>query len=275
MKKIWLTVFLILILTASIASGDEVGQTLSGMASEEVMSSTRQLIQSGIKSHSAIEVTRAMAQNRFKTQHIINAHQVILNAHQQGLPPNLVINKVFEGISKHIQADRIISAMTKVKARYAFAYKQAVKLTNEKTHMNKVGYIIASGLAAGLNEKGIETITHSLQERSQGLNDDQRDALVLETFKTARDMARLGVTSSQTAALVSQALQHQFSAHQMQNMRAAFMQDSRATAPQSLAVSYGQAIQQGKSFEGSGGKSGGGGPAGSGGGAGSSGGGSG
>jgi hypothetical protein len=246
MKKI--CIITVLIIIAASAAADEVKEALSDITSDEVIQSTRELIQSGIQTNSVIVVTRNMVQNGFKNQQIKNAQQILLDAHQQGLPPDPIINKAFEGMSKHVQADRIISAMEKVQARYAFAHQQAVKLTGQKTQINQMGHIMASGLAAGLNEKDIETMMQGLQESSRGMNADQRNALAIETFKLARDMSRLGVSPSQTVSVISQALHHQFNAMQMQNMRFSFKHDSRVTSPQSAAASYGKAIQQGKSF---------------------------
>jgi hypothetical protein len=250
-KKIWITVFLIIILTASIASGDEVGQTLSGMTSEEVMSSTRQLIQSGINRTSAIELTRAMLQNSFNNRQILKAHTVLMSAHQQGVPLESIISKAFEGMSKHVQTGRIVNAMEKVKTRYAFALQQSRKLSGQKNQMNQMGHIIASGMSAGMNKGGVEKIVLALQSRSRAMKNDQKIALAMETFKTARDMVRLGVSSSQTVSVVGTALQHQFNAVQMQNMRTSFINDSRTTAVKRLAKSYTMNIQQGKGFGGS------------------------
>ena len=250
MKKIWITVFLIIILTASLASGDEVGQTLSGMASEEVMSSTRQLIQSGINRTSVIELTRAMLQNSFNNRQILKAHTVLMSAHQQGVPLESIISKAIEGMSKHVQAGRIVNAMEKVKARYAFALQQSQKLSGQKNQMNQMGHIIASGMSAGMNKGGVEKIVLALQSRSRAMKTDQKITLAMETFKTARDMARLGVSSSQTVSVVSSALQHQFNAVQMQNMRTSFINDSRKTTVTRLAKSYTMNIQRGKGFGG-------------------------
>jgi hypothetical protein len=248
MNKALFITFLIF-LSVSIASAEDVGKALSENASGEVIQSTQQLIQSGLNRDSTIDVTRAMLKHKFTQPQVIKAHQVMLEAHQQGLPPGPVINKAFEGMSKHVQAGRVISAMVKVKARYAFALQQAVQLMGEKTRTDQMVHIIASALAAGLNQKGTEAITRGLQGRSKGLSADQKDDLSIETFKMARDMARLGVISSQTETLVSQALQHQFTANQMQNLRSSMMQNSRATDPHSLAANYGKAIEQGKTFD--------------------------
>ena len=246
MKKICVITFLIIIAVS--AAADEVKEALSDLASDELIQSTRDLIQSGIQADRVIVVTRTMVQSGFKNQQTMRAQQILLNAHQQGLPPDPIINKAFEGMSKNVKADKIIRAMEKVQARYAFAHQQAVKLTSQKTKLNQLGHILASGLAAGLNETDIETIVQGLQKNSRGMNADQRNALAVETFNLARDMSRLGVSSSQIVSVVSQALQHQFNAVQMQNMRSSFIHDSRVTSPQGAAASYGKAIQQGKSF---------------------------
>lgn len=239
----------ILLLAAAIAVADEVDEDLAGIASPAVLQSTRGLIQSGLASEQAIAVTRAMVQSQFESQQIARAHQVLVNAQTQGLPPEPIINKAFEGMAKQVQAGRIVSAMEAVRARYDFALQQAAKLSGQKSRVEQTGQVIAACLTAGMAPRGIEAITDELHQRSLAMKTDQRIALALQTFKTARDMARLGVSPSQAAAVVCQALQHQFSAAQMQNMRAAFKNDIRTTTPQSLAARYSRSIQQGKSFE--------------------------
>ncbi|UCG08867.1 MAG: hypothetical protein JSV83_09540 [Desulfobacterales bacterium] len=250
MKKNWIITFFIFF-SASIAAADEIEQAFSGSAPQEVVESTRQLIQSDINRTRAIDVTRAMLQNRFKAQQILKAHKVMMSAYQQGVPLEPIISKAFEGMSKQVQPENIVRAMERVQARYASAYRQARRLTDQKTHLNQMGHIIAAGMSAGMNEKSIEMIVHELQQRSREMKTDQRIALALETFKTARDMARLGVSSPQTVSVVNTALQHQFSAPQMQAMRDSFLKDSRTTVSQRLAKNYAIAIQQGKSFGGS------------------------
>jgi hypothetical protein len=249
MKKFWLTAG-ILLLATTIAGAGAVEQALPDTAPQSVVQSTRELIESGVASERAIAVTRDMLQNRFETPQISAAHRVLLKAQNQGLPPAPIIDKALEGMAKNVQADRIVRAMDAVRARYDFSLHEARKLTARKSQQIKMGHVIAAGLSAGLTPQSVESITAGLQERSRTMNSDQQDMLAIETFKTARDMARLGVSPSQAAALIGQALQHQFGAAQMQNMRAAFRNDSRTTAPRSLALSYGRSIEQGKSFEG-------------------------
>jgi hypothetical protein len=242
------SIILLLFLSASIASADMIGDALTENAPDEVIQSTRKAIQSGLDRHSTIDVTRTMLENKYTNSQVIRAHQVMLNTHRQGLPLGPIVNKAYEGMSKNVAADRVISAMEKVQARYAFANRESAKLAATKATANQMAHIIASAMAAGLNQKGIIKITRGLQMRSEELSADQKDALLIETFKIARDIARLGVISSQNATLVTQALQHQFDANQMNNLRSSILQHSRTTDPQSLAVGFGKAIEQGKSF---------------------------
>jgi hypothetical protein len=257
----------------SIAYADEVSEAFSGKAPEAVVKSTRHLIRSGFNRRATIEVTRAMLQNQFNVQQILDAHTVLMNAHQQGIAPEPIISKAHEGMSKHVAAGNIVKAMKKVQSRYIFAHRQAQKLTARKSQVNQMGHIMAAGLAAGVDSIGLETIVNELQARLQEMNTDQQSALAIETFKATRDMARLGVSSSQTVSVMVTALQHQFDNRQMQNMRAAFVKNSRTTAPQRLAAGYAAAIAKGSNFRGSDnsrpGKSGGSGPGDSGGGSGS------
>jgi hypothetical protein len=243
----------ILVLATAIAGADDVDRALSDIAPQAVVQSTRALIESGLASERAIAVTRAMVQNRFEAQQIARAHQVMLDAQAQGLPPDPIINKAFEGMAKQVQSGRIVNAMDTVRVRYDFAYKQAAKLTDRQAQMNQIGHVIAACLTAGLGSKSVESITHGLQDQMRTLKTDEQDILAMETFKTARDMARLGVSPSQTEALIHQALEHQFSAAQMHNMRTAFRNDSRTTPSQSVAARYSRSIEQGKSFESPGG----------------------
>ena len=271
MKINWIITTLMLF-CASIAGADEISEAFSGKAPESVVESTRHLVQSGLNRQDTIEVTRAMLQNEFNIQQILEAHTVLMNTHRAGISPEPIINKAHEGMSKHVAAGNIVMAMQKVQFRYIFAHQQARKLTARKSHVNQMGNLMAAGMAAGVNSAELEAIVHELQARLQSMSADEQIALSIETFKTTRDMARLGVSSSQAVSVVVTALQHQFDNVQMQNMRAAFVKDSRTTAPQSLAAGYAAAIEQGNNFRGSDndqpGKSGGSGSGGSGGGSG-------
>ena len=272
MIKITWIITTLMLFSTSFAWADEVNEAFSGRAPEAVVESTRHLIHSGLNRRDTIDVTRAMLQNQFNVQQILDVHTVLINAHRQGIAPEPIISKAYEGMAKHVAADNIVKAMQKIQTRYAFANQQARKLATRKSHVNQMANLMAAGMVAGVDSAGLEAIVHKLQDRLQAMNADEQTALVIETFKATRDMARLGVSSSQTVSVVVTALQHQFDSMQMQNMRTAFVINSRTTAPQRLAAGYAAAIAQGNNFRGPDngrpGKSGGSGSGGSGGGSG-------
>ena len=242
---------ILILFSASFAYADEASEALSDRTPEEVTKSTRNLIQSGLNQQDTIEVTRAMLQNQFNARQILDAHTVLMQAHQQEITPEPIISKAYEGMSKHVPADNIVRAMNKVRSRYAFAHRQAQKLTSRKGHLNEIQQTMAAALSAGVESIGLETIVKELQARFQELDANQQIALAMETFKATRDIARLGVSSSQTVSVMVAALQHQFDSMQIDNMRAEFVKNSRTTAPQSLAASYAAAIAKGNNFAGS------------------------
>jgi len=248
MKKICLMVCAVLF-CASLAFGDEVEESLSTLATEQVKVNTRAMINAGINSDGAIKMTRLMLENRFSEEHALRAQQIIMNAHQQGLPVEPIMGKAHEGMAKQIQAKNIVRAMEQVRSRYAFAHEQARALTHERSEIRTMGNTIAKGLAAGMNQEDIRGITISLQERARQMTRAQTMELAQESFKATRDMARLGLSSKDTTDLVCLALQNSYTARKMENMRNSFMTQSRSSHPTHLANSYFNAIKGGKSAD--------------------------
>ena len=248
MKKIFVIAFIIFF-CASIALGDEVDTGLSSMATEQLKVSTRQMIRSGINGDDAIKMTRLMLENRFREEHTLRAHQIIIDAHKEGLPVEPIMSKAYEGIAKQVKDMNIAQAMEKVRSRYSFAYKQANELKPNKAQIRLIGDNIAEGLAAGMNDYDIERIKHRLQVRAQQMSNAQMGELALETLSFARDMARLGVSSMSTADIVCQALQHHYGAKEMASTRKSFRAHSRNSSPTTLAERYLDAIRGGRSVE--------------------------
>lgn len=275
MKKIFVIAFIIFF-CASIALGDEVDTGLSSMATEQLKVSTRQVIRSGINGDDAIKMTRLMLENRFREEHALRVHQIIIDAHKEGLPVEPIMSKAYEGIAKQVKDVNIVKAMGEVRSRYFSAYKQANELKPNKAQIRLIGDNIAEGLAAGMNDYDMGRIKHRLQvSRAQQMSNAQMGELALETFRCARDMARLGVSSMSAADIVCQALRRHYGAKEIARMGESFRAHSRNSSPTTLAESYLDAIRGGRSVEnlGSLGKSGAGGSSGGPGGSGGSGGG--
>jgi len=248
MKKIFAITF-VAFFCASVALGDEVDTGLSSMATEQLKVSTRQMIRSGINSDETLKMTRLMLENRFREEHVLRAHQIIIEAHKEGLPVEPIMSKVYEGIAKQVKDRNIVQAMEKVRYRYSFAYKQANELTPDKARVRLIGNNIAEGLAAGMNDDDAGRVMYRLQHREEQMTKAQVGDLAVETFGFARDMARLGVSSRSTTDIVCQALQHHYSAKEMTRMRKSFMNHSRNFSPTTLSERYLDAISRGRSVE--------------------------
>jgi len=252
MKKITITVFFLLFY-ASIAFADSIEDRLPPETPDKLKASTRQMILAGLKDDNAITMTRSMLENKFTIDNTLEAQRIIMNALNEGLPLEPLINKVFEGMTKNVKPDRIVRAMEMVLSRYTFAYGQAAVLTKEKTQIGRLGNTLSAALAAGLENQDAAQICSMIQNKAQTMNGTAHNSLAVETLKTARDMARLSVASQAVADVLIQALQNDYRAEEMKSMRASFMSHSRTGSPQNLAKSFSRAIQQGKSLDGPGG----------------------
>jgi uncharacterized membrane protein YgcG len=248
MKKICLMVCAVLF-CASLAFGDEVEESLSTLATEQLKNSTREMITSGIDADNAIRMTKLMLKNQFSLEQTLRAQKVIMNAQKDGLPVEPIMNKAYEGMVKQVQAKNIVQAMEQVHSRYAFAHEQARALTKERSQVRAIGNTIAKGLAAGMNQEDIGGITNRLRVRTQQMTQSQTMELAKESFKTARDMTRLGLSSKATNNLVCLALQNGYTARKMENMRNSFMTQSLSSPLTHLANSYSNAIKGGKSVD--------------------------
>jgi len=248
MKKICLIVCAVLFCT-SLAFGDEVEDNFSTLATEQLKASTRGMILSGIDTDNAIRMTKLMLKNQFSLEQALRAQKAIMNAQKEGLPVDPIMNKAYEGMVKQLQAKNIVQAMERVRSRYAFAHEQARVLTKERSQVRAIGNTIAKTVTAGMDQKGIQDIMERLQERTQQMTQSQTMELAKESFKAARDMARLGLSSKTTTNLVCLALQEGYTARNMENMRNSFMTQSRSSHPTHLANSYSNAIKGGKSAD--------------------------
>ena len=79
MKKLFVTA-LAIFLGVCVAFADEVDEGLSSMASEQVRSCIRQMIQLGVDSDQALKMTVNMLKNKFREEQILRAQQMIINA---------------------------------------------------------------------------------------------------------------------------------------------------------------------------------------------------
>jgi hypothetical protein len=181
----------------------------------------------------------------FSTEQVLQVQNFIKTAQQQGLPADAVSSKVYEGIAKHVDPDRIVQALERVTSRYEYGYTLAHKLTKREKQAVELGNTMTAGIAAGLTRQDAERLVNSLQSRSRQMNNDQLYLLAEETMLTARDLSRQGVSSATTVEVVGKAVQKGFAASEMRTMRSTFSRQGVHGNRESLARNYGTAIDHG------------------------------
>ena len=197
----------------------------------------------------ALKMTREMIQNRYQRQYVLRTHEILTEALEQALPTEPLVNKAFEGMVKGVQGDRIVMALEKVQARYAFAYGQAREITKNREQISRMGELIADCLAAGVKNGDMERLSQQLQERSGQMAKKEQEQLSLATFRAARSMARLGVSSATASDVLHQALQNNYRAKEMEGLRHSFMGRSKSNKPENLARRFSEGIQRGRGVE--------------------------
>jgi len=235
-----------LMLWACPAWADNIDDALPENTSLKIQNNTRQMVEAGMSQDDATRLTRAMLQHRFQEEHTIQAQNTLMETMQSGLPVDPVMNKAFEGIAKNKPDETIVQAMKKTQSRYAYAYRKAREVTTDDESQNTLGRSIAQGMGAGLQDDDIERVMTQLQTRTRQMSQNKTDELCLQSFQTARVMARLGVDPDTVSDMVSRALQNQFSAREMHRLGTRFNRQSQQTSPSQLANQFAQELGRGK-----------------------------
>lgn len=226
MKKVFI-ICMEIFLCAAVALADPVEEGLPKTATPQVKNSTRQMLNQGFNTENMIDMTRQMLANNFSQQHVLEAHAILMNARKQGLQTEPIMNKAHEGLAKQVQAKAVVRAMEQVRARHAFASKQAKTITNDKAKINQMATVLAGSMAAGMNHEDAGRIMQVLQERTRNMTRAHAEDLAMQTFMTTQMMARLGMHSQAVGDSVCRALQKGHNAQEMHNMRDTMMVNSR------------------------------------------------
>ncbi len=244
MKKFATTLFCLVLLLAGPALGDNT-LPVPDTWSASLQKSTQEMVRAGIPAQDAIAMTSSMIKARFSRQQIQQAQQVVVKAHQKGLPVEPVISKALEGVAKHVPPRSIIRAMTHVTSRYAYAFQQASRLSTQKADIERLGNLIAAGLAAGMTHRDVNKMIGRLHNEARHLSQEDRRALATNALVTARDMARQGVPSVHAAQVVDRALQKGFKAHEMQALHESFMSRAATMPADQVARGFSKSIHEG------------------------------
>jgi hypothetical protein len=258
-KSFWKTFVFLLggaFLMASPVFADIVDQSLVQLP-VSIKDRTREMIQKGISSEDAIQFIQAMNANRFQEEQILKAQAIVLEAQGIGIPTKPIINKAFEGMAKQVPPERALQAMGAVSSRYAFAFEQARSITQNTDQIERLGNMLAESLAAGFKEQDASRIMGQLQEQSPKMNQSQMDELAAACLAMARDMSRLGVSSTLSSQVISSALSKGLNAASIAGMHQSMLTQSQTHSAQTVAQGLAHGMQQGQSTQGLGGMTGG------------------
>lgn len=244
MKRI-LPIILVVFLCVLPAWGDEVDDGLPDKATEQIRTRTRAMINVGIAGDEAVKMTRMMIQNRFQHRNTLRAQQIAIDAIENGLPAEPVMNKAFEGMAKNVPEDRVVQAMEKTRDRYSYAYSHANQFTQNRGKTNDIGNALAQGVAAGMAKGDVDRTMEELRQRTRQMTRSRTEELAKESCLALRTMARRGVPSEIAADVVSMALQEKYTAQEIKQMHHLFMTRSMSADPTKLAQHYAYAIEQG------------------------------
>ncbi len=193
-----------------------------------------------------------MHQNQYQERNIVRAKQMIKKSVTEDLPTEPMTNKAMEGIAKEVPEEQVIKAMERVQNRHRNAHRIAKKLSDEKKPTDDLAPTIADCLAAGMNLAEMEKLANQLQTRARQRTKNQDEEIQLQTMQTVRSMMRLGAGSTDTASIVEQALQNQYTARQMERLRHQFAKDAQFTSPKNLARQYSGSFGKGGNSRGRG-----------------------
>jgi hypothetical protein len=202
-------------------------------------------------------LVHAMQQYQFTNATMRQIQNTIREAGEKGLPTEPLMSKVYEGIAKKVDEDRIVQAVNRVQERNDYAYRHAERLTNDPGQVKALARVTTQARLAGLNREDCDKIMDQLQDRLRDQDQDRdrtRDrandsrqgfALADETMTTARDMARRGVTSKVVAGVMVNGLQHGYNAQDMQAVRNAFARNAKHASPEDVAQAFTYGITRG------------------------------
>jgi hypothetical protein len=201
--------------------------------------------QAGLSRTDAAQLLRTMTEAGFTERQIQQIQDHLQKAYGQGLPVDPLSNKIYEGVAKNVPPDRIGLALGRVAGRYATGKTLAGQIGLNTQQTNNLSTQLASCLAAGLTPEDAQQIISQLQERSQERLQSPFFDLAQESLLTARNLTRMGVSSTTTASMVGQAIARGYSTDDIRTMRQSFSRQAGGYQAEKVAKSYCTGINQG------------------------------
>ena len=247
MKKLILIILILFCIPLPLFA-DEPDEELPVDTPASIRESAREVIRLGIEDKALIKMTRTMLENRFSERQVLKAHDVLVEAKSRDLPAEPLMDKLYEGISKKIQAENIIQAMERVRSRYETANNYAQNMTQDREEVRSMTKDIAECMAAGMGENDVARIMEMLRQRKNEMNMTEREDLNRETLRTVRGMARTGARSEDIINVVDNSFRRGYGSGEMRLLGNTFMKQAvTSSSPSDLVRSYSTAIRNGLS----------------------------
>ena len=182
---------------------------------------------------SSAGVTRAMDKAGFTEKQVAQVESRLDFARQKGLPEDVMVDKLQEGIAKKIAPNRIVQAIERISSRYSHAHQLAGNLVKDDRKVAQLGNIVASGMAAGLTVGAAEKIMNEVKAKQP--SGTKNYPMAKEAMLMARDLTRRGITSETTVEVVERALQKGLNVDEMRAIRGAFNKQGTQSSIESFA----------------------------------------
>ncbi len=228
---------MVLLLPVMVHAGEAPGDAAG--VHETFRAVENRLIRDGLPQADARATVQAMAGAHFTREQMVRAAEQMTEGNYPGRTTWAVREKIHEGIAKRVPPETILAASAKVRDRYGFAEKMAVKLKQPD-----LAETYADCLAAGMSKQDAQKLTGALLAGSRRLGTIDGPRLAAETLITARDMVRQGISSRTTSEVLGAALRKGYSKEGMRTIRHTLAGDTRDNMERS-ARQLGAAIDHG------------------------------
>ncbi|NNG00086.1 MAG: hypothetical protein HKM93_11950 [Desulfobacteraceae bacterium] len=231
-----------------LATGAAAAQDLSLPAETpaHVRTLAREMVSDGLSEDAVSAMTRNMMSHGFNEAQMVRAQKMVLTSSRQGFPAGPLMLKAGEGMAKQVAPERILQAMENVRHRYTNAWKHAGILPGTPQQRKQLGETIAQGMSAGLDAGAVERISRQLQHRKKSSDGSSSSELSIESYRTARDLSRMGINSNTAADLVCSAVSNGYSADRMKQLRQQFRTQHTRAAATELGEEYRYRFQHGQ-----------------------------
>lgn len=240
MPKLILSFFILLLLIGTPWGWAGAEQTPESPAHQKA--AMGMLADAGIADPDAAQMVAALAEAGFNSEQMTMVVRQIQAVAGERSVRDAVVGKIREGLAKRVGPEGIVRATERVRERYGFALEMARTLAPGQ--YAGLGGIIADGLASGLSREDTGRIVAALE--TQPLRTDPKpQGLAVESLATARDLVRLGVSSSLAAGVVGEAVKQGYDGDSMQILRQVFSEQRLQGNMDQVAQRFMGAIQGG------------------------------